>query len=195
MHSVHGEVGEPFINVMPKPKGKVVRIMTFCDSVLAACEVSGNASAGVIMFVNQAPVDWCSKPQKPTETAVCDAELSAGRAGTEMAMDVQATARALGASLDGPAWPLRDNQSAVTASTALHSVLGKRHNFLSYHQVLLVMAHQAMKFCHARIHQNIADILTKFLGFKQFRPFIFSVLFKSRATVVNKQICVCNCVW
>jgi len=59
------------------PKGKTARVMAFCDSALAACKVSGKASTGVLVFVNQTPVDWYSKLQKPTKTAVCGAKFSA----------------------------------------------------------------------------------------------------------------------
>ena len=48
-------------------------------------------------------MDWCSKLQMPTETAVCGDEFSAARTGTEKVMDIQATVRALGAPLDGEA--------------------------------------------------------------------------------------------
>ena len=101
-------------------------------------------------------------------------------------MDIQATLRAMGVPLDGEAWLLRDNESVVTSSTIPHSVLGERHNFLSCHRVRATVAHKAMKFCHVRTHQNIADILTKFLEHEQFRPFIGPTLFKSGDTALKK---------
>ena len=160
--------------------------MAFCDSALAACKVSGKASTGVLVFANQTPVDWCTKLQKPAKTAVCGAEFSAARTGTEKLMDILATLRAVGVPLDGEAWSLGDNESVVTSSTIPHSVLGKRHNFLSCHRVRAAVAHKAMKFCHVRTHQNIADILTKFLGFQQFQPFTGPTLFKSGDTAWRK---------
>ena len=136
------------------------------------------------MFVNQTPVDWHSKLQKTMETAIYGAEFSATRTGFELVIDIQATVRALGAPLDGEAWLLGDNQSVVTSSTIPHSVLGKRHNFLSCHHVRSAVAHKVMKFCHVRTHQNIADILTKFLGHEQFMPFTGPTLFESGDTVL-----------
>ena len=156
--------------------------MAFCDSALAACKVSGKASTGVLVFANQTPVDWCAKLQKPTKTVVCGAEFSAARTGTEKLMDILATLRAVGVPLDGEAWSLGDNESVVTSSTIPHSVLGKRHNFLSCHHVRAAVARKVMKFCHVRTHQNIADILTKFLGNKAFVPFTGPSLFKSGDT-------------
>ena len=139
------------------------------------------------MFTNQTPVDWHSKLQKPTETAVCGAEFSATRTGTEKVMDIQATIRALGAPLDGEAWLFGDNESVVTSFTIPHSDLGKRHNFLSCHRVRAAVAHKVMKFCHVRTHQNIADVLTKFLGNKQFMPFTGPALFKSGDAALKKK--------
>ena len=102
-------------------------------------------------------------------------------------MDIQATLRAMNVPLDGEAWSLGDNESVVTSSTILHSVFGKQHNFLSYHCVRAAVAHKATKFCHVRTHQNIADILTKFLGHKKFAPFTGSTLFKSGDTALKKK--------
>ena len=131
-------------------------------------------------------MDWHAKSQKPTGTAVCGAEFSAARTGTEKLMDILATLRAVGVPLDGEAWLLGDNESVVTSSTIPHSVLGKRHNFSSHHHVRAAVAHKVMKFCHVRTHQNIADILTKFLGNKQFVPFTGPTLFKSGDTASMK---------
>ena len=92
MHSVHGEAEAPFIDgLTPPPKAKTAQVMAFCDSALAACKVSGKASTGVLVFVNQTPVDWHSKLQKPTKTAVCGAEFSAAQTGMEKLMDILAT--------------------------------------------------------------------------------------------------------
>ena len=102
-------------------------------------------------------------------------------------MDIQATLRAMGVPLDGEAWLLRDNESVVTSFTISHSVIGKRHNFMLCHCVRAAMAHKAMKFCHVRTHQNIADILTKFLGHQQFKPFTGPTLFKSGDTALKRK--------
>ena len=104
MRSVCGEVKATFIDgLTPPPKGKSAQVMAFCDSALAACKVLGKASTGVLTFVNQTPVDWHSKLQKPTKTAVCGAEFSAARNRTGKFMDIQATLRAMSVPLDGEA--------------------------------------------------------------------------------------------
>ena len=101
-------------------------------------------------------------------------------------MDILATLRAMGVPIDGEAWLLGDSESVITSSTIPHSVLGERHNFLSCHRVRSAVAHKVMKFCHVRTHQNIADILTKFLGNKAFVPFTRPTLFKSGDTALMK---------
>ena len=78
MHSVYGEAEPTFIDgLTPPPKGKTARVMAFCDSALAACKISGKASKRVLVFVNQTPVDWHAKLQKPTKTAVHGTEFDA----------------------------------------------------------------------------------------------------------------------
>ena len=102
-------------------------------------------------------------------------------------MDILATLRAMSVPLDWEAWSLGDNESVVTSSTIPHSVLGKRHNFPLHHRVRAAVAHKVMKFCHVRTHQNIADILTKFLGCQQFQPFTGPTLFKSGETALKRK--------
>ena len=72
---------------------------------------------------------------------------------------------------------LGDNESVVTSSTILHSVLNKRHNFLSYHRVRCAVAHDVMFYCYIASDENISDVMTKPLGYKKFWPLVKPLLF------------------
>ena len=70
-----------------------------------------------------------------------------------------------------------DDQSVITSSTIPHSVLGKRHTFLSHHRVRCAVAHGLMNCCHVPTDQNVGDVLTKALGYVKFWPFVKPLLF------------------
>ena len=69
MHSVYGEREEDSFKGLPEPKGKVARITCFVDSGLHHCRVTGKASTGILLFVNQTPADWSANKQSTVETS------------------------------------------------------------------------------------------------------------------------------
>ena len=83
----------------------------------------------------------------------------------------------MGVPLDGPDWMVGDNEYIITSSTIPHSVLGKRHTFLSYHRVRCAVSHDVMNYCFCPSKQNISDVLTKSLGFKKLWLLVKPLLF------------------
>ena len=83
----------------------------------------------------------------------------------------------MGVPLEKAAWMLGDNRSIIMSSTIPYSVLGKRHNALSYHHVRASIAVGYLKFCHIDGKQNPANILTKYLPYASFWPFVCPLLF------------------
>ena len=70
-----------------------------------------------------------------------------------------------------------DNESVVTNSTVPHSTLKKRHNALSYHRVREACAAGVMHFIHTPGKTNVADVLTKYLPWCDFKDKLGPVLF------------------
>ena len=185
MHSVYGTKGEDMIEDMPPPKGKPMRISAFVDSALAVCRVSGRSSTGFLILVNQTLVDWYTKLQKPVQTATYGSEFVAARTCTDAIVDIQYTLCSMGVAVEDQAWMLGDNQSVITSSTIPWSLLGKRHNALSYHRVRSAIAHKLLKFCYVPSAENVGDVLTKFLGYKKYWPLILPLLFWGGETAVK----------
>ena len=94
-----------------------------------------------------------------------------------MIIDTQWILKSMGVPIEDHAWMLGDNQSVITSSTIPWSVLGKRHTFLSYHRVRSAVAHGLLKYCYVHNIQNISDMLTKCLGYKQLWPLVKPLLF------------------
>ena len=132
------------------------------------------------------PVEWYSKMQKPVETATYGSEFSSACTCTDAIVDTQWVLKSMGVPLDGCAWMLGDNQFVITSSTIPHSVLGKRHTFLSYHRVRCAIAHSVMKYCCIPSIQNVSDFLTKSLGYKKFWPLVKPLLFWSDTKATKK---------
>jgi hypothetical protein len=182
MYTVYGNGSEDFSG-LPKPKGRAVRLSTFVNANLMHCKVTGRSCTGILHLLNQTPIDWFSKRQNTVETATYGSEFVAARQATEQIMDLRYTIRALGVPLDGPAWLLGDNQSVITSSTIPHSQLSKRWCALSYHRVREAVAMGVMHFCKIHGKQNPADIMTKYLGYNEFRPLAEPLLFWHGETV------------
>lgn len=177
MYSVYGDVYEEIPPETITPKGIPMRITSFVDANLMHCKVTGRSATGILTFVDKTPVEWFSKKQATVETATYGSEFVAARIATEQIMDLRMTLRDMGIPLDGPAWLLGDNKSVITSSTLPSSTLSKRHNALAYHRVRTAVATKVLKFCHINGKDNIADIMTKFLPFATFWPFVEPVLF------------------
>ena len=157
---------------MPVPKGKTVRTTSFVDANLMHCKVTGNSGTGIFHLINSTPVDWYSRKQPTVETATYGSEFVAARQATEQIMDLRYTLRSMGVPIEKATWLLGDNKSVITSSMIPYSTLSKRHNALAYHRVRSAVAGGYLKFCHMDGKQNPADIMTKFLPYPSFWPFV-----------------------
>ena len=177
MYTVYGDCQEEWHSDFPNPKGKLVRTTSFQDANLYHCKVTGKAATGILHLVIQTPIDWYSQKQPTVETATYGSEFVAARICNDQIINLRFTLHAMGVPLEKTAWMLGDNCSIVTSSTIPYSVLGKRHNALSYHRVRASIAGRYLKFCHIDGKQNPADILTKYLPYASFWPFVRPLLF------------------
>jgi hypothetical protein len=176
-YSVYGNELEELPYDAPVARGKPVRTTSFVDANLMHDLTTGRSASGILHMANQTPIEWFSKRQNTVETATFGSEFVAARIATEQIMDLRYTLRMMGVPLDGPAWMFGDNQSVITQSTLPHSILSKRHNALAYHRVREAVAKGILHFLKIDGKQNPADILTKFLAWPEFWPFVQPLLF------------------
>ena len=185
MYTIYGHCEEEVPSDLPPPKGKMVRMTTFVDANLMHCKVTGKSATGVLHLINQTPVEWFSRKQQTVETATYGSEFVAARQATEQVIDLRFTLRSMGVPIEKSTWMLGDNKSVITSSTIPHSALSKRHQALSYHRVRSAVAAGFLKFCHIDGKQNAADIMTKFLPYPVFWPFVQPLLFWKGETQVT----------
>ena len=163
---------------MPEAFGKKVRMTVYVDADHAHDKVTRRSVTGILVFLNNTPIRWISKRQKTVETSTYGSELVAAKVATELIMELRYTLRMMGVDLDGPALLLGDNMSVVLNTTVPSSVLKKKHNAIAYHRVREAIAAKILRFAHVRSEDNMADVLTKPLGFQSFYKLVKPVLFR-----------------
>ncbi len=95
----------------------------------------------------------------------------------EQVIDIRCTLRMMGVAIDGPTCMFGDNKSVITSSTMPHSMLGKRHNMLSYHRCREAIAAGISKMFHMDGKQNPSDVMTEFLAHAVSHPLVKYFLF------------------
>jgi len=182
--SVYGCMHEEFPHNMPEPLGKLVRITEFVDANLYFDLLTGRACTGLLIFLNQTPIDWYCKKQSTVATATFGSEFVATKTAVEKAYDLRYTLRMMGIPVDYRSYLFGDNQSVVTQATIPHSQLTKRHNALAYHYTREAVAAGLVVYCHIPGTENPSDCLTKFLGYQQWWPILRPILFWQGDTAV-----------
>ena len=163
MYTVYENAEEEIDPNWPEPKGAMVRLSTYKDADLMHCKVTGRSCSGILHFLNQTPIHWFSKLQGTVEAATFGSEFVAGRIATDQIIEFRGTLRSMGVPIEEMSWLIGDNQSVITQSTVPQSMLTKRHNALSYHQVHWAIAAKILKFVKIPGTENISDVLTKYL--------------------------------
>jgi hypothetical protein len=175
--SVYGNDHEEFPHNMPTPLGKLVRITEFVDANLYFDLITGRACTGILIYLNQTPIDWYCKKQSTVACATFGSEFVAAKTATEKAFDLRYTLRMMGIPVDYRTYVFGDNAAVITQSTIPHSQLGKRHNALAYHFTREAIATGMVLMFHIAGVDNPSDCMTKFLGYQEWFRILQPVLF------------------
>ena len=98
--SVYGNDHEELPHNMPTPLGKIVRITEFVDANLYFDLVTGRACTGILIYLNQTPIDWYCKKQSTVACTTFGSEFVAAKTATEKAYNLCYTLRMMGIPLD-----------------------------------------------------------------------------------------------
>ncbi len=85
----------------------------FVDADHAGCRVTRRSHAGVLIFVNWAPILWFSKGQNTVESSTFGSEFVAMRIPIKMIEGLPYKLRMMGVPLDGPCNVVCDNNAVV----------------------------------------------------------------------------------
>jgi hypothetical protein len=143
---LYTDSGEEISEDLPPEKGPRVKMTVYFDADHAHDLVTRRFITGILVILNNTPIEWISKRQKTVETSTYGSESVASRIATELILEVSYMLRSLGVAFDGPALMLGDNTSLVLNTTVPSSVLKKKHNAIAYHRVKESIAARIMRF-------------------------------------------------
>ena len=87
--------------------------------------------------------------------------------------------RTFGVPLDGPTDVMRDKKGVVKNTSFTQSTLGKKHNAVNYHVLREAAAAGILRVGKEDTKTNLADLLTKILGWKRRHQLFPNILYLS----------------
>jgi hypothetical protein len=165
--SVHGNDHDEFVHNMPTPLRKLVRLTEFVDAKLYFDLITGRSCTGLLIFMNQTPIDWHYKKQSPVASATLSFEFVAVKMTIEKGYDPRYTHRMMGIPVDYTTYVIGDNAAVTIQTTIPHSQLGRRHDVLAYHYTRESIATGMIHMFHVTGITSPVNCVTKFLVIKQ----------------------------
>ena len=167
----YGDVKEAVPIDCPTPLGKSVDLRMMVDADWAGDKARRRSRTGFFIFLNSAPIAWCSKRQATVETSVFGAEFVALKQGVEALRGLRYKLRMMGIPISGPSYIYGDNMSVVKNSSKPESTLNKKSNAICYHAVREAVAMGECLVTHIPTGDNLGDLATKLIpgGIKRSR--------------------------
>ena len=110
---LHPDAKEDIPDNMPTPKRKEVKLTVFVDANHASDKVTRRSVTGILVILNNTPVRFYCKRQKPVETSTYESEMVAARIAIETILELQYTLRMLGVPIEQTCLLLGDNNSIL----------------------------------------------------------------------------------
>ena len=154
---------EPIPPDAPEARGRPVDLRMFVDSDHAGDKSIRRSRTGMLIFCNNALIDWVSKRQSTIETSVFGAEFVAMKHGMEKLRALRYKLRMMGVRVDAPSYIYGDNLSVVRNTQKPESQLGKKNNSICYHFARESVAMGESRVTHISTQDNYADLMTKVL--------------------------------
>ena len=159
---------------MPVPRGRSVVTTAYVDASHAANKKTRRSHSGYIIFVNRAPIIWYSKRQQTVEASTFSSEYIALKTCIEAIQTLRFKLRMFGVPMEkgDPTKIYCDNQSVVTNSSNVESMLNKKHNSIAFHYTRWNVAARIISIAWVSTKENLADPFTKRLS-KAVRDYLF----------------------
>ncbi len=157
-------------NMLP-PLGAPVSITCFVDSNHAGNKVIRYLHTGIIIFINNAPIQVFSKKQTTCESSsMYGSKLVAMRIAHNMVSALCIKLKCFGIPLRGPSNVLGDNNSVVKNVSIPESTLSKKHNSINYHIIRESVAAGIIRVGKEDGKTNLANPFTKLMTyFKKYK--------------------------
>jgi hypothetical protein len=132
---IYRDAEEQVPDCMLQSQGRKVTMTAFVDASHAQYKKTRRSHTGFVIFINCAPIVWCSKRQTMVETSTFSSEFIALKTCMESIVGLRTILRMFGIPIIKETKVLCDNMSAVNNSSKVKSTLNKKHSAVAYHAV------------------------------------------------------------
>ena len=140
---------------------KCVVIKSYVDANHARNMANRRSHSGIIIYVNNSPIIWYSKPHNTFEASSFGSEFVAIRITTDLIETLRYKLTCFGIPVEVPAEVFRYNISVVKNSSIPTSALNKRHNSICYHRFREAQASGILRVGWIPGEFKMADFFTK----------------------------------
>ena len=132
--------------------------------VYASClveKLTYRVHTGILIYVNNTPIDWFHKKQNTVKTSTFGAELIAARISMEKVKALRTKLQWLRIPIYGTTYMFCDNDSVVKSMSRTEITLSKKHQLISWHSVRDSISSGWLRVLKDPGETNLADIFTK----------------------------------
>ena len=168
----YGGVVEETPTNCPEPRGNEVIMSMFADADHAGNLLTRRSHTGLLIFLNNALVDWYSKGQATVESSTFGSESVALRTGIDKIQALRYKLHMMGVPICGAANIYCDNKTVCNTAQKPEARLTKKHNAINFHRIREAVAAGWCRVAHEAGKTNLADLLTKILPTYKRREFL-----------------------
>ena len=106
--------------------------------VYASClveKLTYRVHTGILIYVNNTPIDWFHKKQNTVKTSTFGAELIAARISIKKVKALIIKLQWLGIPIDATTYMFCDNESVVKSTSRAEITLSNKHQLISWHSI------------------------------------------------------------
>jgi hypothetical protein len=172
----YGDVKEEDPPNMPTPLGAPVSITCFVDSDHAGNKVTRRLHTGIIIFINNSPIQVFSKKQNTCESSTYGSKLVAMHIACDMVSALRIKLKCFSFPLQGPSNIFEDNNFVVMNVSIPESTLSKKHNSINYHIIREAVAAGIIRVGKEDGKTNLADPFTKLMPYSKKYKLVSGIL-------------------
>ena len=172
----YGDAKEQVPMIKPKPRGVPVVMSVFSDADHAGNLMTRRSDTGILIFLNNAIVDWYSKGQATVESSTFGSETIALRTSVDKIQALRYKLYMMGVPIDGPTNIFCDNRTVCNSAQRPDARLGKKHNAINFHRIRESVAGKWCRIAFEPGETNLADFFTKILPTYKRRQFLKHLL-------------------
>ena len=160
--------------IKPEPRGMPVVMSVFSDADHAGNLMTRRSHTGILIFLNNAIVDWYSKGQATVESSTFGSETIALRTSVDKIQALRYKLYMTGVPIDDPTNIF--NRTVCNSAQRLDARLGKKHNAINFHRIRESVAGKWCRIAFEPGETNLADFFTKILPTYKRRQFLKHLL-------------------